>query len=62
MDNRNYTRIAISTARLVLALVLNGDWDRALTHARLLVYTIEGAMDENGITPTPVTIHDSTAA
>lgn len=60
MTNINYSLIARSDAMLVLALVSNGELDRALTHARLLVTSIEAAMDQMGITPTQVHIHDTT--
>jgi hypothetical protein len=54
------SNLALSDAEFTTTLVSRGEWDRALTHARLLVSSIEMVMASKGITATPITIHDST--
>jgi len=58
--NFTFTNFARIDANAVAALIANGEWDRALSRANLLVSSIEGAMNELGIEPTPRHIHDST--
>jgi hypothetical protein len=58
--NFTYANFARIDADAVSALVNNGEWDRALSRARLLVSSIEHTMAELGIEPTLVTIHDFT--
>lgn len=62
MTNIDYSTFAAKDAAFVARLIDNGEWERALRHAHLLVGSIEMTMKQNGITPTPVHIHDSTAA
>jgi hypothetical protein len=57
--NANFARI---DADAVSRLIDNGEWDRALTHAEMLVRSIRGTMTDLGIEPTKFYIHDSTAA
>lgn len=56
----NLTDLARSDANFIIRLIDNGEFDRALTYARLLTTTIQGVMRENNITPTTTTIHDTT--
>ncbi len=62
MTNINFTSLAASEAKLVLALVLNGEVERALRHSRLLVSFLEGECEQSGIETMPFHIHDSTPA
>jgi len=56
--NLNPENLASIDARAVSALIANGEWDRALHRARMLARSIEWAMSDAGIAPTPVHIHD----
>jgi len=58
----NLKTLAIRDANFIVRLIDNGEYDRALTYARLLTTTIQGVMRENNITPTTTTIHDTTPA
>jgi hypothetical protein len=58
----NLKTLAIRDANLIARLIDNGEYDRALTYARLLTTTIENVMRENNITPSLTTIHDTTPA
>ena len=55
--NINY---ANADARFVARLVENGEWDRALTHANLLVASITRVMADLEIERTAIHIHDAT--
>jgi len=57
--NAEFARI---DADAVSRLIDNKEWDRALTHAEMLVRSIRGTMTDLGIEPTKFYINDSTAA
>ena len=58
MENTNIY-IANADARFVARLINNGEWDRALTHANLLVASIKRVMDDKGIAEMPTYIHSN---
>jgi len=56
----NLTNLAQNDATFVATLIANGEVERAYRRAQLLLSTLEGVMSERGITPSPITIIDST--
>lgn len=58
--NFTFTNFASIDAIAVLDRIDNGEWERAYDRAQVLLTSIEMAMEELGIKPTPIYINDTT--
>lgn len=58
--NFTFTNFASIDATAVSNLIDNGEWERAFDRAQVLLTSIELAMEELGIEPSLIHIHDTT--
>jgi hypothetical protein len=58
----NFANLAQNDATFVATLIANGEMERAYRRTQLLLSTLELVMENQGITPSPITVHDSTVA